>query len=633
MKKAQILVELMVAMGMLAIFLPALTTGLVTSSSGKAQNENHQQATLLLQEEIESLDVVRNAGWSNIATGGTFHTVVSGNTWALNSGVEAVSFYHRWIDISSVNRLNGAIVTTGGTLDPSTKKVVATVSWDTPLAGNVTTTRYFTRYMDNFSQTQTTQADFDGVSPNLSTKMSVATTNSSGGEVVLSGGGHGDWCQPALTQWGLDLSSNAKGKAVSAIQGRAFVVTGDNASAEPFYDISITNTYPPVPTFSGSLTTPKRAYGVFGDQYYAYIATASNKQQGTIIDLSNHQEIGYLNIGSASKKGRSITVNGNYVYLSDDDKNIYIFDITNDKTGTKTPLTSIALTANAVKLVVVGSNLYAAVDATSNQFVKIPLNSGGSSFGTPVYKTVSGQNGRDLFINSSATRAYLATATSTTQAELFVIDIPNNQVLASQDTSGMDPHGVIAVTNNKVIIVGTGGYEYQVYNYNDVNKTFSSCSGGAGYLNFDYGVMGISSVIESDGDAYSYIITEDPVWKFKIIEGGPSGMAALSGTFTSNYFDAGNSTAFNRLSWTADIPTPATSLQFQVAVADPGSSGCSNAAYEFRDVDPITGTIPLNDDGGNYQNPGQCFKYKANFTTDNTSTTPTLYDVTWGYSP
>jgi len=632
MKPGQILVELMLAMGMLAIFLPALTTGLITSSSGKVQTENRQEATLLLQEELESLDVVRNAGWTSFATDGIFHTTVSGNTWILTPGVETVSTFTRQVEISPVSRNNGAIVTSGGTIDPSTKKITVTVSWVLPYSNNVTTTRYFTRYHDNLSQADSTQAQFD-----LGTKNSVATTNVSGGEVVLSGGGHGDWCQPALTQWNFNLNHNASGTAIyataSATFNSAFVVTGDNSASETFYDVNISNTYPPIATNNGNLTGQKKAYGVFGDHTYAYIATDTGGKQGVIIQLSNHQEIGWLDAGAGNVKGRSIVIYGNYAYLSANNNKIYIFDIST-KTGTKTPISSVTLTATAVKIVINGSNLYAALNAISNQLAIIPIN--GGSFGTPIYVTVPGQNGRDIFLDS--TSIFLATSTSASQAELFVIDPVTRLISASQDTSGMDPQGVAAVTNNKVIIVGSGGFEYQVYNYSRTTKSFSTCTGGAGYLNIDTGIRSLATVLTADY-AYSYIVTGDSAAEFKIIEGGPNGSSATSGTYTSSAFDAGHSTAFNRFSWTADVPGN-TTVQFQVAVADPVSGSCTTANYLFVGPDGTAGTyftvpaaMPLNDDGGYYQNPGQCFKYKAYLSTTDVSTTPTLFDVTWGFSP
>src|SRR3989344_7936651 len=101
-------------------------------------------------------------------------------------------------------------------------------------------------FLDNnaFTQTlglQTPLADFD-----LGTKTGTTVTNVSGGEVTLGAGGHGDWCAPNLSIAALDLPKNGEANAVTAIEGRAFAGTGDNAAGESFVNINITNSDPPL---------------------------------------------------------------------------------------------------------------------------------------------------------------------------------------------------------------------------------------------------------------------------------------------------------------------------------------------------------------------------------------------------
>jgi hypothetical protein len=500
--------------------------------------------------------------------------------------------------------------------------------------------------MDNMDFTETTQVEFDNL---LAVKNSVATTLTDDGEVVLSGGGHGDWCQPTLTQWGFNLNHNASGTALSAVEGRAFVVTGNNNASETFYDVLISDTYPPTAVSGGILAGQNKAYSVWGDQTTAYIATDTNKKQGIIIDLNTHQEIGWLDAQGSSLNGRGIVVSGNYSYLSTTNNRLMVFD-TAVKAGTHTPIADIPLPATAVKLVIVGSRIFATLNSSSNQLAIIPLTAPGS-LGSPEYISLPALAGRDIFVNVSATRAYLATAASVSQNELFVVDIdstPGNptyrQILASQDAAGMDPTGVAAVTNNKVILVGTGGYEYQVYNYNDVSKTLSTCSGGAGFLNLDAGIRGIAAIVEQDGDAFSYILTGDGTSEFKIIEGGPSGMTAASGTYVSAPFPGSAPSlfpiAFNRLQWHYVQPPGITTVRLQVSGAEPVAGSCDHTNYTFVGPDGTPGTyftgdgaIPLFQDGIGYSNPAPCFKYKVELTSTDPGVSPEFDDITVSYSP
>jgi hypothetical protein len=140
---------------------------------------------------------------------------------------------------------------------------------------------------------------------------------------------------------------------------------------------------------------------------------------------------------------------------------------------------------------------------------------------------VNNQGATDIFVNYSATRVYLATKVSNTDPELFIFDISdvngNHAALASHDLGGMSPKGVVAVTNNKVITVGNGGIEYQVFNYDDATKLISSC----GSLNIDAGVNGIDTVIQPSGSAFSYIITGDAGSEFKVIREWSSGAMGI----------------------------------------------------------------------------------------------------------
>src|SRR6266480_4563287 len=218
LQSGQSLIELLVTMGIAAIIFPALMTGLVATRNGKAQQIQRTQAVALLKETQEIIRVVRENNWSyvgNLSENDIVHPVASGNTWVFANGSELVTTtLTRQIVAHNVYRNNGTIVTSGGTLDPSTKKLVTTISWNTPIANSVSATTYITRF-NNTSYTE---------------KTNVVVTNTSGGEVTLGAGGGGDWCNPNLSITALDLPKNGVANAVTAIEGRAFAGTGDNSS-------------------------------------------------------------------------------------------------------------------------------------------------------------------------------------------------------------------------------------------------------------------------------------------------------------------------------------------------------------------------------------------------------------------
>ena len=630
-KSASILIEIIIAIALMALIAPNIINGLITSRQGEPQQSQQLSALGLLKETQESLRIIREKGWSVFSTNGVFHPQISAGTWGLVSGPDTIGDFVRSITISDVYRDSSGNIGNTGTPDPSTKQASVSVSWTIPQSTTVGTTLYLTRYLDNLAYTETT---FNQFNAGIQTGVVVNHTNNDpiDGDITLGGGGHGDWCKPNLSVYGFNLSHNASAQAISAIEGRVFAVTGQNNNSETFYDVTISDTNPPIAVASGTTSGQKKAYGVFGDLTYSYLAADTREQQGTIVRLSDYQEVGWLDLQSNSLNGRSITVANNIAYLSATDNKIYIFDITT-RTGIHAPIAvSPSLGGVAHKIIVSGSNLYAAVDSVSNQLVILPLTNSGRSFGPAVNISVNGQGGRDIYVKDDGTRVYLATAASGSQPEFFIIDTDPasakyKNILGSYDTSGMDPRGTTVTTNNKAIIVGIGGVTYQVVDI--ANDVITNCSGTLG--NFNFNIYGIASIVEGDGDAYSYIITSDTTSEFKIIEGGPSGKVGKSGSFESAIFDAGYSTAFNRLSYAASVPS-GTTLKFQVAVADPVGNSCTGSTYLYQDLGP-SGAIPLNDDGTAYQNPGRCFRYKILFDTTSSGSTPVVYSVMINYSP
>jgi len=618
MKKGQALVEILVAMGIAAIILPAVFTGFITSSEGKVQAEARFDATNLLREAGEALRVVREAGWSNIATNGVYHPVISGNTWALSAGAETVGELTRSIEISDIDPT-----------DPSIKKITITVSWDSLFQSSAVETYYLTRYLDNTLYTETTVADFTA-----GTRLGTTITNIAGGEVQLASGGKADWCAPSLSIAAIDLPKSGVANGVTAIEGQVFAGTGDNSSGVSFANVEITNTDPPTgaveATFDGYKTN-----GVFGEANYAYLATDNNSKEIVIMDLNNivdgkYQEAGVFN-SPGNGNGSSVFATTDYGYMTASSGN-KLYNFRKIGSGAAVDADGVTLDGNGARVVVVGSYAYVAIGATSNQLNIVDI-SDPANLIVMGRVTVDGLAGRDLYVNSDGTRTYLVTADSNTQREFFIInssDKENPSVVGSFDSAGMSPKGVTIVPGNKAIMVGTGGtQQYQVIDITNENNPVQCTSGGrSGGIAVETGVNGISSVLESDGDAYSYIITGDASSELKIIEGGPGGKFSTEGTFESQTFDAGSNTSFNRYFTTFESPSAA-SIKFQFA----GSPGpCESATFSFTGPDK-TGSTFYTTETGSLAFSGQCFRYKAFLSSTDVNQTPVFEDMTVNYSP
>lgn len=264
-QKGQLLVEMLLAIAITAIMLPALLTGLFSSKQGKAQQGQRVQAVALMKEAEEVVRNVRSQEWSLFSVNGTYHPVITGSNWAFASGSETVNEMTRTITVNDVYRdNNGTIVTNGGTFDPSTKKVYIQVTWGQPYASSVDSTIYVTRYLQNSVKTQTSVTDF-----NTGTLSDTIATNTSGGEITLAPNTKGKWCSPSFSSATITLpdgppvaaAATANTQSVS-IPNDVFVATSPTTSnSYKLAHIKVTaNTDPPVPTQRGIFTLDPTKY-------------------------------------------------------------------------------------------------------------------------------------------------------------------------------------------------------------------------------------------------------------------------------------------------------------------------------------------------------------------------------------
>src|SRR3989344_685451 len=112
--RGQSLIELLVALGLTAIILPALLTGLIVSREGRPQTIQRIEATAMLREITDAVRLIRDSGLVNVATNGTFHPQVTSPTWTLAAGPETINGYTRSVVIADAFRdSSGTLVATG----------------------------------------------------------------------------------------------------------------------------------------------------------------------------------------------------------------------------------------------------------------------------------------------------------------------------------------------------------------------------------------------------------------------------------------------------------------------------------------------------------------------------------------
>jgi hypothetical protein len=676
-RRGQSLVEIVIAMGLSTILIPAVYFGLITSRQAKSSQQQRISAMSWLRETVEATRQIRETDWNTFAVNNTYHPELSGNVWIFVPGTQTQDGLTRSVTISDVRRdTSGNIIASGGTIDTSTKRADFLVSWSSPIFEDVVSTEYFTRYVGNSGYTQTSLADFTS-----GTLSNTAVVNTAGGEVALAANTKGKWCEPFLSAVTIDLPGAPL--ALYSVEGHIFAATGTvaNASTVSFAHVVVGNSDPPSFSLHG-IVKGYKSNAAFGEELWGYFATSNDTREVVIVNLNQYDDVvnkiyhqeGYFNTPGSSIDANTIFVMNNRGYVTAGNY-LYVFDLTakngaRNQIGTRIQFANSGDKAGEIYGRVVDGHTYiyiAIIGSTVEEMKIADVTNNNISSQWRIVGSIniepnncsSLESGQAVFVNPGGSRAYVSSVNDTNFKEFFVIDTSNKTSpslvggFASNppctngggyEAGGMNPEQsvVVSLAENRAILVGTdaandavNSEEYQV-----LDLTSEAAPVRCGGLQFDQGIYGVGAVKEADGDAYAYLITGDTGNELRIVQGGPDGNYSESGTYESAIFDAGHSVAFNRLFTTTDLPA-GTSLTFQVAAADPVSGSCSGAVYNYVGPDgtsatsfPATGgQIPLSNDGTGFENPAQCLRYKANLMTTNYSNTPLIYDVVANYSP
>lgn len=613
------IVEVMVAIALTGIFLPALATALVAAHAGKATSIQQIQAQSLVREATDAVRNVREKGWSNVATDGTYHPVISGSAWTMSAGSEVINGLTRQIVISTPQRnAAGVIVGSGGTNDPSTKHVVITVSWTTPTAGSLTTDSYLTRWQTNTVWTQTTQADFTGGTHTNTCATTTCASNLVAGSVTLADS-PATWQLPSV-YGSYNITGSVAGNCVfvAAISGTTYAFVG---YATGMAIVNISN--PASPTLAGTFATSAAVTGVYVSGTNAYIATAITTAQLKIVNVStpaSPTQTGTLAVGD-SAAATDIFVSGNYAYLvkkaasgASANREFNIIDVTVPAApaivGTLT-----RLSADITSVYVSGNFAYITTALASGQFKIINV----TTKTTPTTSsTVNlGVTANDVTVNS--TTAYIGTINNASSGEVRIYNVttPTAPTSVGSYEMGGAVNGVALDSGNAnylVLATSVAAAQSRIINVSTPATPTLVASATLG---------GNGNKVAISG-SYAYFGTADTAKEMTVVYAG----YRPTGNFESSTLDPGANVGYNYITFTSTIPVGST-LQLQVAANN------TNSGWSYLGPDGTAATfyttgdsIPLSIVSNRY------FRYKAFFTpTANGQQTPGLNDVEVNYSP
>jgi len=198
LKKAQSLVELLVAISVGTILIGGSVTLMGVSLKSYASIRKHLQANVLIRQAIEVIQSLARYDWHSIydlAEGSDYQISLSGNTWLIDDeqeeGIINDIHYKRYFQVYDVDRDDSGDIADTGNDDPSTQKITVFLKYGDNYVSSSSVSFYLTRSEDNkvFHQEDWSGGSgVDGPTPNPNDKYATSTNVyiSTAGQITMA---------------------------------------------------------------------------------------------------------------------------------------------------------------------------------------------------------------------------------------------------------------------------------------------------------------------------------------------------------------------------------------------------------------------------------------------------------------
>lgn len=414
--KAISVIEILLASAIFTTVALQLTVLVLQALDSDRISQEKIIAQTYATEGLEAVRSIRNQNFADLINTPATGLIINSGVWDFFGTSNSFQKYQRVISIFPVNRDgSGNIVSTGGTLDPDTKKVVSTVTW-------------------NFSPTR-----------NLNTTYSTYLTN-----WQKSIGGN--WALPTVEST-LNLPNSPSANGVSYRGSYAFVTR--STGSPNFYSIDISNTASPISAGTANLDVNPAELSHTNNNGYFYVASSSNTRELQVVDATNPLSpsvSGNFN-AAGNVDGMGVFSVGSTVYLSrvtSTDPEIYVINASNPSSPSSTGSAQ-AASGNVQTIYVQGGYAYAGTTADSAEILIYNLSSLSSS---PVSLNLTG----NADVN-------------------YITGFTNTLVVARSDGS-LDTVNISTPTSPVVLgtYAGDGGIAYSVTLNSDNSLAFMATS-------------------------------------------------------------------------------------------------------------------------------------------------------------
>ncbi len=620
------LIELLIAISFVSVLTVVIVqTGLQTRGLRRLTAER-LEALLYAQEAME---VFSQTDWKDLPAG-QYHPQLATSSWQVATGTEVLNNrYTRLVELSDVYRASstrdqiyGPIVTSGGYLDPNSKKISARISWQT-LSG-ATSTEVMDSYLVNWRASRLQQTDWSGGPGQTDwTDPTKFFSSAEGIEYSIPGIlslkiGNIDWSYASTTSF-FNTPGNFDDNDVVARDGVAYLVTENNPSDAELYIIDISDINNLTEMSRLDLNESLTAVAKQGD--YLYISSADNAEELKVVDVTDPYtptQIFSYNLPSNTDTS-DIAITATELYISQG-TSVHSFSLAN-------PINPAYLDTYTINdqihgLFVAGNVLYMATQDASNevQFVNITAPASLELFGT--FDIVGSVKANDVYAVGS--RAYVSTDNNGGAAEYNVIDISNPsspQLLGAYEVNETVFSSVVI---GDFALIGSNFLDEELIVLDVANPAAIQPVSGFDLFGKILGMTTNCSTI--------YAATSGNQGEFFVISTGLLDCdIASSGFLESSTFDTGSDTVeYNWLSW-RETGTAETDVTLQLATSDSpsgpwnyiGPDGSSSTYY----INAVKEFIPYF-----VHKDQRYFRYRAYLSTEAAYDVPIVEDITVSYS-
>lgn len=557
------LMELLVVISFVGAMIVLVLGVSVSNAKLRYLNEERTQALFYSTEALEALKLM---DWHDLAAGDYQISLVA-NVWQLSPGSQILdNRYTRTITIEDVYResiengqVYGEIVSSGGNLDPDTKKATVSISWDSK--AKVSRQESFTNYLYRWKSARWTQTDWVGgegqdslVDETMFYSKSLGMDISIPGVATLQSG-FIDWTN-ATTTSNFDTAGNFDENDVYEIDDIAYLVTENNSSGSEFYIIDVLDIYNPVELSSMDIGASVNSVVAKGD--YVYLATDENSRELTTIDVSdkyNPQIVDTYDLGGNSN-AYDLVLDDTELYIVQGD-DLYAFSLLDP--ANPGYLDRIDVDDTARELFLSENYVYLATEKYDSELQIIDVTNPANLNQIGYYDLPGNLQSTDVHVLGN--RAYISTQNNGGGPEFFIFEIsdPSDPVYIGDYEVGETIHSFSIV--GPYALIGTNFLNEELSVIDVSTPATPSVVSGFDLSGYVLGMSANCSVI--------YAATSSNIGEFFIISTEVLDCGyADNGTLESSTFDTGSDeVSYNWISFTGSQPQY-TDIKFQIATSN-----------------------------------------------------------------